>query len=493
MSLSKGVSTGSDAGVTPKPFNPTFTLILACFGAFMAALDVVVVSTALPTLQSHLHAGLSDLEWTINAYNLVFACLILTAAALGDRFGRRRVYALGLLVFAASSVGAALSGSAAALITARVFEGAGAAAVLPLSLTLIFDAFPPQKLGGAIGIWGGVTGLGASTGPVLGGALIQGASWQWIFWINVPVGLLVAALSLRAMRESRGPRPQLDPIGLFLVGLGFFGLTWSAVRAPSVGWGSGEVVGGLAGGAVLILAFLAWERRARYPMVPLAYFRLRAFTTANGVVFFVFMSMIGALFLLTQLLQVGMGYSPLGAGVRMLAWVGTPLLVAPMAGQLSQRFGNKPFMLAGAFLQGVGLIWLAALIKTGVTYPSLVAPLVVAGVGGAMAFPTIAGAVAGSVPFQDFGVASGTNSALRELGGVTGVAVTAAVFAHVGGGYGSHAVFLHGVRPAFYVAGAVSIVGALWALWAPSKAAIAASQAAAAEQQPAPAVPQDAV
>ncbi|HEV2637916.1 MAG TPA: MFS transporter [Actinocrinis sp.] len=470
---------------TAKPFNPTWTLILACFGAFMAALDVVVVSTALPTLQAHLHASLSDLEWTINAYNLVFACLILTASALGDRFGRRLFYALGMVVFSAASVGAALSNTAGELILARVIEGAGAAAVLPLSLTLIFAAFPPEKLGGAIGIWGGVTGLGASTGPVLGGVLIQNASWQWIFWINVPVGLLVAVFSLRTMRESRGPRPQLDPVGLLLVGAGMFGLAWAAVRAPGVGWGSSQVLTGLIGGAAFVAVFLLWERRARYPMVPLAYFRVRAFTTANGVVFFVWMSMVGALFLLTQLLQVGMGYGPMGAGVRMLAWVGTPLVVAPAAGMLSQRFGNKPFMLFGALLQGVGLIWLATMIKPGVGYPSLVAPLIVAGIGGAMAFPTIANAVAGSVPMQDSGVASGTNSALRELGGVFGVAIVAAVFA-AHGGYGSRPVFMHGVRPAFFAAGGVSLLGALWALWAPSRSAIAAAAGTAvAGQEPA--------
>jgi EmrB/QacA subfamily drug resistance transporter len=494
MALTKGVSGGGDAPVTPKPPSSVrWTLLLGSIGAFMAALDIVVVSTALPTLRTHLHANLADLEWTINAYNLAFACLMLTGAALGDRIGRRRTYAFGLLVFAAASVGAALSHTGTELIIARVVEGAGAAAVLPLTLTLISDAFPPEKRMAAIGIWGGVTGLGASTGPVVGGALTQYLSWQWIFWINVPIGVLVAVLSLRKIRESRGPRPQLDPVGLILVALGAFGLTWAAVRAPSIGWGSGQVVGGIVGGVVLIAAFVAWERRTRYPMVPMSYFRSRAFTTANWVMFFQFMPLVGCTFMFAQVLQVGLGYGVFGAGLRMLVWTGTPMFFAPLAGKLAERFGNKPFMVLGQLLQAAGIVWLAAIVHTGVSYPTLIAPFIVTGIGSALCFPTAAGAVMMSVPANDAGVAAGTNSALRELGGVFGVAILAAVFAHEGGGYASREAFIHGWVPAMYAAAIMAGLGFVGALFAPSKAAVMATLQGFARQEPAPEVVQEAV
>ncbi|UYM04630.1 MFS transporter [Solicola gregarius] len=459
-----------------------WTLILASIGSFVAALDVVVVATALPALREDLGASLFDLEWTINAYNLAFACLMLTGAAIGDRIGRRRTYAAGLLVFAAASIGAALSQSGTELIVARVIQGAGAAAVLPLTLALISDAFPYEKRGAAIGLWGGVTGLGVSSGPVFGGAIIEGISWQWIFWINVPIGATVAVLSQWKLRESYGPRPQLDLPGLGLVGLAMFGLTWAPVRAPRIGWGSAEVIGSLLLGVALVVAFLAWERRATYPMVPLAYFRSREFTTANGVIFFQFMSLIGAVFLLTQLFQVGMGYGPFDAGLRTLAFFATPVVAAPIAGLLADRFGNKPFMVIGLSMQGLGLLWLTALVEPGVGYPTLVAPLVFAGVGTAMCFPTVANAVTSAVPVADTGVAAGTNNALREVGGVFGVAVLAAVFADNGGGYASAANFIDGFQPAMYIGAAMAGVGVVWAALAPSSSAAEAGRQALARR-----------
>ena len=362
-----------------------WTLALAGLGAFMAALDVVVVATALPTVRTQLGVSLPNLEWTINAYNLTLGCLMLTGAALGDRFGRRRMYVLGLATFTAGSVMAALSPGAGLLIAARVVQGAG----------------------GAV---------------------------------------------------------------LVLAGAGLFALTWAAVRAPTVGWGSAEAIGALAAGVMLMLAFVAWERRARYPMLPLAYFRRRGFATANGVIFFQFISLIGSLFFITQLFQVGLGYSPLGAGLRILVWMAMPMLVAPVAGTLADRVGNRPFMFSGLALQAAGLGWLAAVTRPGVGYGTLVAPLVVAGIGIAMCFPTVANAVTSSVPDGDVGVAAGTNNALNALGGVFGVAILAAVFA-ARGGYASPAAFIDGFRAAEWTAAAVAAVGVPIAALAPSKSA----------------------
>jgi EmrB/QacA subfamily drug resistance transporter len=458
-----------------------WTLALASVGAFMGALDVVVVSTALPTLRSQFGASLADLEWTINAYSLAFGCLMLTGAALGDRFGRRRMYAAGLLVFVLGSALAALAPSAGLLIAARVVQGAGGAVLVPLTLTLISDAFPVEQRGTAIGIWGGVTGLGVAAGPIVGGAIVQGISWQWIFWLNVPVGIVVAVLALLRLRESRGPRPQLDIAGLVLAGAGLFALTWAPVRAPQYGWGSGQVTGALAAGVVLLAAFLAWERRAPYPMLPLGYFRVRAFWTANVVVFFQFVSLIGSLFFITQLFQIGLGYSPLGAGLRILVWMAMPMLVSPPAGALADRFGNRPFMLGGLVLQAAGLGWLAAVTTPGVSYLTLVAPLVVSGVGIAMCFPTVANAVTAAVPAQDVGVAAGTNNALNALGGVFGVAIMAAVFAG-NGGYSGGSGFIGGFRPAEWVAAAVAAAGILAAALAPSKRQLAGTTRVAARE-----------
>ena len=443
----------------------------------MAALDVVVVTTAMPTIQSRLGASLSDLEWTVNAYNLVLAVLLLTGAALGDRFGRRRMYALGLVGFAAGSALAALSGSAGELIAARAFQGVGGAVLMPLTLTLISEAFPAEKRGMAIGVWGGVTGLGVAAGPVIGGVIVQELTWQWIFWINVPVALLTAAASMAVVRESRGPRPRLDLLGLTLAGAAMFCLTWAPVRAPEIGWGTAEVIGTLAGGAALVGGFILWERRATYPMVPLAYFRSRDFAAANAVGFFLSVSLIGSLFFITQYFQIGLGYSPMQAGARILVWMAMPMLVAPPAGALADRFGNKPFMLAGLVLQGAGALWLASVAQLHASYATLVAPLVVSGIGISMCFPTVANAVTGSVPQQDAGVAAGVNVALRELGAAFGVATLAAVFASRGG-YGTPAEFVHGFRPAMVVAGLIPLGGVLAGLFARSKQSAGALPAA---------------
>jgi EmrB/QacA subfamily drug resistance transporter len=442
----------------------TWTVVLASLGVFMTALDTLVVTTSLPALRADLHSSLQSLEWTVNAYNLSFACFLLTGAALGDRFGRRRMFTIGLLLFTGASALAALSPTASVLVGARAVQGAGAAIVFPLSLTLISEAFPAEKRGAAIGLWGGITGLGVAFGPVIGGAVVTGISWHWIFWLNVPVGVALIPLAARRLAESFGPRPQLDIIGLVLAGTGALAVTWGLVRANAVGWTSAEVMMTLAAGAALVGAFLAWERRAPAPMLDLGSFRDRTVAGANAVSFLMYAGLFGALFLMSQFFQICLGYSPLEAGVRLLPWSVPPLIVAPIAGVLADRYGNRPFMALGLALQALGLAWVALIASPGVGYVQVGVALTIAGIGTSFCFPTVANAIMGAVPISEAGVASGTNSTIRELGGVLGVAVLASVFARHGV-YASPAAFAKGFTPALWVAVAFSGFGVLAALF----------------------------
>jgi EmrB/QacA subfamily drug resistance transporter len=452
---------GRREGAAP---HKTWTIVLASLGVFMTALDTLVVTTSLPALRLDLHSSLSNLEWTVNGYNLAFACFILTGAALGDRFGRRRMYVIGLALFTAASAAAASSPNVGLLVAARAVQGIGAAIVFPLTLTLISEAFPVEKRGAAIGLWGGITGLGVAIGPVVGGAVVNGISWHWIFWLNVPVGIALIPLAARRLTESFGPRPQLDIVGLLLAGAGALGLTWGLVRANAAGWGAAEVLAALLGGAVFIGAFLQWERRASDPMLPVAMFRERTFASANAVSVFMYAGLFGALFLMSQFFQTALGYSPLGAGIRLLPWSLPPMFIAPIAGVLADRYGNRPFMALGLALQASGLAWVALVAAPGVSYAEIGVALAIAGAGTSFCFPTVANAIMGSVPLKEAGIASGANSALRELGGVMGVAVLAAVFARHGV-YASERTFIDGFTQALWVAVGFSALGFLAALF----------------------------
>src|ERR671936_232978 len=351
-----------------RPPHKTWTVVLASLGVFMTALDTLVVTTSLPALRVDLHSSLSSLEWTVNAYNLAFACFLLTGAALGDRFGRRRMYTTGLALFTAASAAAALAPDIGALVGARALQGAGAAIVMPLTLTLISEAFPAEKRGAAIGLWGGITGLGVAIGPVVGGAVVNGISWHWIFWLNVPVGIVLIPLASTRLTESFGPRPQLDIPGLLLAGAGAFGVTWGLIRANAVGWGSAEALGSLVAGVAFAAAFLHWERRSESPMIPVGLFRERTFASANAVSLFMYAGLFGALFLMSQYFQSCLGYSPIEAGVRLLPWSMPPMFIAPIAGTLADRYGNRPFMALGLALQAAGLAWVALIASPDVSY-----------------------------------------------------------------------------------------------------------------------------
>jgi EmrB/QacA subfamily drug resistance transporter len=453
---------------SPTAPRPTWTLVLAGLGVFMTCLDNLVVATALPVLRVDLHASLQSLEWTVNAYVLSFACLLLTGAALGDRFGRRRMFAIGVSIFTAASAAAALSPSAGALIAARVAQGAGAAIVFPLTLTLISEAFTAEKRGAAIGIWGGIAGVAVAGGPVLGGAILTAIDWHWIFWLNVPIGIAVVPLALMRLSESFGPRPKFDIAGVSLAAGAALGLTWGLVRSSAAGWGSLEVIAAMLAGIALAVAFIAWERHAPSPIIHLGLFREPAFASANAVSFLMNASTFGSMFIMTQFLQLALGHSPLDAGVWLLPWTGAPMVIMPIAGKLADRYGNRSFMVAGLALQAIGLGWVAAIAAPRMGYAQLGIALAIAGLGISLVFPAVANAVLGSVPPEEAGVASGTNSTMRELGGVFGVAVLAAVFAR-DGAYSSPPTFVHGVTTALWVGAGLSALGITAAAFTPGR------------------------
>jgi len=461
-----------------------WTLAIVSVALFMTTLDNLVVSTALPSIRKSLGASIESLEWTVNAYTLSFCVLLLTGAALGDRFGRRRMFLIGIAAFTISSAAAALAPTTDALVAARALQGAGAALVLPLTLTLLSQAVDASQRGLALGIWSGVSGLGVALGPLVGGAVVNGFSWEYIFWLNVPIGLALIPLAARRLDESYGPDHQLDLPGLALAGLGLLGIVYGIVRGQALGWTSPTILASLATGALLLAAFVRWELRAPAPMLPMRLFRSRALTATHGVSLAMFFGAFGSIFLLAQFFQTAQGYSPLEAGLRTLPWTAMPIFVAPIAGVLSDRIGSRPLMATGLALQSIAIGWLAIVSAPTVAYSSLVVPFVLAGAGMALVFAPAANAVLGAVRPDEAGKASGATNAIRELGGVLGVAVLASVFT-ANGSYATPATFTAGLTAALPVGAAVLAVGAVVALFVPAKrrrefAQVAVADAAAA-------------
>jgi EmrB/QacA subfamily drug resistance transporter len=446
----------------------TWALVLTGVGSLMAALDTLVVASALTTIRLDLGASIEELEWTVNAYNLSFAVLLMTGAALGDRYGRRNLYAMGLGLFALASAACALAPSAGALIAARAVQGAGAALLMPLGLALLSAAFPPERRGAAIGIFSAITGLAVASGPFVGGAVVEGLAWEWVFWLNVPIGLAAIPFVLTRMKESRGGDTGLDIPGLALVTGAALGLVWGLVRGNPAGWASAEVVGSLAAGVLLAAAFVAWELRVREPMLPMRFFRSRAFAAGNAAIFCTFASLFAGVFFFAQLMQTGLGYGPLDAGLRLIPWTATFMTVAPIAGALSDKYGERPFMVGGLLLQALGMGWIALIAEPGVAYGDFVLPLIVGGCGVSMAIPAAQNSVLGSVADDAIGKAAGTNSMMRELGGVFGIAVVVAVFAGAGS-FASADAFTEGFAPAIGVAAALSLAGAVAGLALPGR------------------------
>jgi len=456
-----------------------WTLGIVSVALFMVVLDNLVVSVALPTIHRDFGASIQALEWTVNAYVLAYAVLLLTGAALGDRFGRKRMFLFGLTVFIVASAAAALAPSTDLLIAARAVQGTGAAIVTPLTLTLLAEAFPKERRGMAIGVWSGISGIAVAIGPLVGGAVVQGISWHWIFWINVPIGIVLAPLALSQLKESHGPYGSLDLPGLALASTGAFGVVFGLIRAQSLGWTSTTVLVSLIAGAVLLAGFVVWELRAGEPMLPMAFFAKRSFAVTNVVSLSMYFGMFGSIFFLSQYMQNVLGNTPLQAGLKLLVWTGATMLVAPLAGVFSERLGSRPFMFAGLSLQAGALAWMASEIATHLSYGAMLVPFMMAGAGMALVFAPSANAVLSSVRTDQAGQASGANNAIREVGGVLGVAVLASVFTGAGG-YASPQSFVNGLIPAMWVGVAVLATGALTVLLLPFRTPSAA-QATTAE------------
>ncbi|MGD1223287.1 DHA2 family efflux MFS transporter permease subunit [Streptomyces krungchingensis] len=486
--MSQGTAQSAPAGRTEpaaRRGGAVWALVITSVAGFMAALDNLVVTTALPSIRKDLGGALDDLEWTVSAYTLTFAVLLMFGAALGDRFGRRRLFLVGLGVFTGASAAAAMAPGIDSLIAARAVQGVGAAIMMPLTLTLLTAAVPPARRGMAYGIWGAVNGLAVASGPLIGGSLTEHVSWHWIFWLNVPLGLTLLPLARLRLSESHGTGARLDVPGTLLASGGLFGIVYSLVRGPADGWTSPLVLTGLFAGTALLAGFVLHGSRAKNPMLPMRLFRSRAFAGINAASLLMFLGMFGSIFLLSQYMQGVLGYSPTEAGLRMLPWTGMPMLVAPIAGYLSDRIGGRPVVATGLFLQAAGLAYYATVIAADASYLSQLPALIISGVGMSLYFAPASNLVMSSVRATEQGIASGANNALREVGGALGIAVMSSIFS-AQGGYESAQSFVDGLRPALVVGSVVVALAGIAALVIPS--ARRAARTPVASSSPAPAL-----
>jgi len=445
------------------PSTRILTVLLTSVAYFMVALDTLVVVTALPSIHRDLGGNVGTLQWTVNAYVLTFGATIITAAALGDLIGRRRMYVFGLAVFTAASAACALAPNIGMLIAFRAVEGVGAGIIMPLGLTLLTSAFPAERRGAVVGIWGGVAGLAIASGPLIGGAVTEGLNWHWIFWVNVPIGIAAIVGARLRLTESRGPATRLDLPALVLVAAGVGALTWGLVQAGQAGWGSAQALTGLCLGAASIVAFVGWERRAAEPMIPLGLFRSGSFSAAVATQFLVAASIYSAAFLTSQFFQFALADSPLGTGLRFLPWTATPMVIAPIAGALFDKIGARPLIVPGMLMQAAGFAWIVYLAARSSGYASYVAPFVIAGVGVSMVFPCVSAAGLNAVSPQLLGKAAGVLNTTQQFGAVFGIAIATTVFnAH--GSLASAAAITGGYRPALGVSAGLSVLGAVTAL-----------------------------
>ncbi len=472
------VNAAPDGGAAQK--SPGAATLITGVAAFMAGLDNLVVVTALPTMRVKLGGSLSDLEWTVNAYTLSFAVLMILGAAIGDRFGRRKIFVAGLLLFTAASAGAAVASGVGELIAFRAIQGAGAAIIMPLTLTLLTHAVPAEKRGAALGIYGAINGLSIAAGPLVGGLVVEHLSWQWIFWINVPVGLILAPSALKGLAESRGPNSRLDVMGTILVSLGMFGIVYALISANGHGWGSTRVLLPLIAGVLIVGLFVMWERRSPQPMLPMTMFRNRAFSAINLGGLLMSVGMFGVIFLITQFMQTIQGMSPTEAGVRMLAWTAVPMVLAPIAGGISDKVGGRPVVVLGLVFMAIGFGYWALVMEPNTSYLVQLPGYLLGGAGVSCFYAPLMNLLMGSVNPGEQGVASGASAATREIGAALGIALLAYVFA-TNGGYTSGQDFVNGFVPALWVGAVAVAVAAVVMLFAKRPADAASAVPAAAQ------------
>ncbi|MFI5783268.1 MFS transporter [Nocardia sp. NPDC051570] len=465
MTIANEYASTRSAAVATGSRRHAIAIIAACATpAFMVALDNLVVSNALVAISRSLHADEAQLQWVINAYTLAFAGLLLTGAALGDRYGRRRILVTGIMLFMAGSVLSGLSDTVHVLILGRAIAGAGAALATPVSMTLLAESVPPAKRSASIGLWSGITGLGVALGPVIGGAITQGLAWQWIFWINVPVGAVAVWLIRSVLRDSRGPDRGLDMPGV-LLGCSAVVLTvWAIVEGHRYGWGSGRILGAFAAVAVLLTMFVLWERRAVDPVLPLRFYRIRGFVLSNMVSMTMYFGLFGSNFLLVQYMQIALRYNPFDAGLRTLPWSLGPMVAAPLAGLMTDRVGGGRLMTLGLTLDAVALSWMALIGGPTLDYTDAIPPMLLGGIGMGLVWAPVSAQVLSSVRPEEFGKASGANNTLREVGGALGIAICTSVVAHFSTPIRSFAdigpSFTDGMRPAMWLSAGVLLAGA---------------------------------
>ena len=451
-----------------------WTLGVTALASFMMALDALIVTTAFATIRTDFNATVETLQWAVNAYNLSFAVLLLTGAALGDRFGRQRLFAAGIALFTLASMACALSDGAVWLIAARFVQGAGAALVMPIGMAMLSAAFAREERARALGIFSGVTGFALIVGPAIGGLICQTLGWRFVFWINLPIGMVAIALTFARLRESFGPRAALDIPGLTTVAGAALAIMWGLLRGNISGWTSSEVLGAFVAGVLFAAMFVIREWRADAPMVPMRLFGTPAFSAGVAASFLFYAAMYGVLFLLPQFLQTVLGFGPLDAGLRLLPWTATLFVIAPVAGALVNRFGERSLVATGLLMQTIGLGWIATIAAPGIGYSALVAPLVLAGTGVSMAMPAAQNAILSSVAVTEMGKASGIFNMARFLGGMFGIAVMVAAFSANGAAH-SAAGFGRGFTAAITVAAALSLLGAFAGLALPARHRLASA------------------
>jgi EmrB/QacA subfamily drug resistance transporter len=441
-----------------------WTLAAVAFGLFMIMLDNTVVNVALPTIRTDLDATLSELEWVVTGYALTFAALMLIGGKLADAYGRRLIFVAGIVVFTIASLMCGLSDTGGELIGWRIVQGAGAALMNPATLSIIAATFAPRERGTAIGIWAGVSALALAIGPLVGGLLTEHLNWNWIFFINVPVGILGIAASFVFIDESRDEEHvRLDLPGLVTSALGLFALTYGLIEANNYGWTSTRIVGSFVVAALALGGFLLLEHRQRAPMLDLSLFRSGSYAGANTVMLLVALSMFGVFFFVSLYMQTILGYSAVQAGAAFLPMTMLIIVAAPIAGKTSDRVGSRWLMTAGMVLLSIQLLYFSQLGQDA-SFWQLLPGMLIGGLGMSLTMTPTAAAATRAVPVNKAGVGSAVLNAMRQVGGSLGIAVMGAIMADRAGGRQTAAAFMDGFSAALMVASAIALLGAVVAV-----------------------------